>query len=563
LLFTGCISSSPVKSSLPTPPHSATTTPTFTDVTQEAGIRFKHTHGGIGKKYFVEMMGSGAAWFDYDNDGNLDLYLINGALLKPPNPPTAPPPTNVLYRNNGDGTFTDVTAQSGLGDVGYGMGVAVGDIDNDGDADVYVTNFGQNRLYLNNGNGTFTDGTARARVGNSGFSTSAAFVDYDRDGFLDLYVCRYVQYSIEHDIPCLNPAGEKQYCEVNAYDGADDILYHNNGDGTFTDVSTQVDITGKRGKGLAVTCFDYDDDGDTDIFVANDLSGNILWRNEGNGRFTDVALRAGVQVDLHGKPPAGMGADVGDYDHDGRLDLYISNYQLEPNLLFRNEGKGFFADKTGAAYLSEPTLPFLGFGLGFLDVDLDGNRDLFVANGHVMDDVQRFNPKISYAQTPQLFLNRGDGTFADISRTAGASFRVGRVGRGAAFGDYDNDGDVDVVVACNNGPAVLFRNDTPRKQHFLTLKLIGSQSNRDAVGARVEVITGNLKQVDEVRSGNSYLSRSDLRLNFGLGERKRVDTVRVRWLGGAVSEVGDVAADQFVTIVEGKGVMATQRAGNR
>jgi hypothetical protein len=556
----GCRSSQPPSSDLTRPssliPHPASLI--FSDASEQARINFRHTNGGFGKKYFPEMMGSGAAWFDYDNDGDLDLYLVNGQWLTV-HGSNHRQPANVLYRNNGDGIFTDVTSQSGLGDTGYGMGVGVGDYDNDGDADVYVTNFGTSRLYRNNGNGTFADVTEQARAGVKGFASSAAFLDYDKDGFLDLYVCRYVRYDIEHDIVCLNPAGKKQYCEINAYEGDDDVLFRNNGRGAFTDVSKQAGILGKRGRGLALVCGDFDNDGDTDIFVANDMSGNLFWRNNGNGTFSEDALTSGVQCDENGRPPAGMGADVADYDLDGDFDLHVSNYQFSPNLLFRNEGNGIFRDATAESGLSEPTVRFLGFGLGFYDFNLDGSPDIFVANGHVIDDVEQFNKDARYRQTPQLFLNDGQGKFKEVSRQAGAPFQVRRVGRGVAFGDYDNDGDVDFLMTVNNGKPVLFRNDirngTASVPSFLTIKLIGTKTHRDAVGSRVEVMSGQKRQIAEVRSGNSYLSHSDLRLNFGLGQQTKVDWVRVRWLSGKVQEFRDEKARQFLTVVEGKGIV--------
>jgi hypothetical protein len=523
--------------------------PVFSDVTESAGIAFTHYNGAFGKKLFPEIMGSGAAWLDGDGDGHQDLLLLTSASL--PGDPRPRVARNAYYRNRGDGTFEDRTAASGLAGGGYAMGVAVGDVDRDGDPDVYITHLGRDRFYRNRGDGTFEDRTAAAGLGHEGYGSSAVFFDYDNDGFLDLYVCNYVDLPEPLDrIVCRNPKGRPQYCDVHVYEGLPDVLYHNDGDGTFTEVTGPMGIGAKRGRGLAVVAGDVNDDGFQDLMVANDENPNFLWINEGGKRFREGAAEAGVAYDQRGEAIAGMGLDFGDVDGDGQLDLYESGFQSEPNVFFHRLAPGFFADHTGNLGIGEVTRNYLSFGLGFLDYDLDGWLDLFVTNGHVIDDVTEFNPTIPYEQNATLFRNTGGGRLADATAALGAFGKAKRVGRGVAFADYDNDGDVDFVVTHNHGPAVLVRNDQQTRRRWLGLKLVGEQSNREALGARVTLESGGFRQVREVRAGHSYLSSSDPRLFFGLGDRGGPLRVTVRWPGGK-TETREVAApDRYVTFHE-------------
>ncbi len=561
----------------------------FTDVAPSAGISFRHANGKTGRYYFLETVASGGGFIDYDGDGDLDVYLLNGAAI--PGFEPARPLSSVLYRNEGDGSFTDVTDQAGAGNVGgYGMGMAVADYDNDGDDDLFVTNYGENVLYRNEGDGTFRDVTAQAAVSvprNPTFSTSAAFLDYDRDGHLDLYVCAYVEFDFETNKRCVRD-GIQSYCGPDIYEGAADLLYRNDGDGTFTDVSAIAGIANPAGKGLGVVGGDYDGDGWTDIFVANDLTPDFLYRNNGDGTFTDVALLAGVAYGEDGVARAGMGVDFGDYDRDGAPDIYVTNFSLEPNSLHRNNGNGTFTETTFGAGVGNPTLLFLGFGTAFEDFDHDGWPDLFAANGHVIDNISLFDPTITYEQTNQLFLNDGNGRFTDVSDRAGAPFQVARVHRGAAFGDVDNDGDVDVLVTTVNDVPLLLRNDgvggrgarggaggngergalgasggggygaagAGGNPPSLLVSTEGVQSNRNGIGARVTVVTDAVRQMREVRSAYSYLAANDLRAHFGLGAHAGADTVLVDWPSGARDVATGVEGGQWITIREGAGIVS-------
>ncbi len=518
----------------------------FVDATKQAGITFKHVNGASDRKFYLETMGSGAAFLDYDNDDDLDLYIVNGAPL--PGFEAAAPPTNYLYQNTGDGTFTDVTATAGVGDTGYGMGCVAADYDNDGDADLYVTNFGENLLYRNNGDGTFTDVTAHAGVGNGEkWSSSCAFVDYDHDGNLDLYVVNYLDYDIAKDRDWYDPRGRRIYSNPQVYEGVSDTLYRNNGDGTFTDVTRQAGIYNNDGKGLGVTCGDYDNDGRIDIYVANDTTPNFLYRNIGEGRFVDIAPFAGAAYNEHGVAEGGMGVDFGDYNNDGALDIFVTNFSNETNTLYHNTADGALIDFTNIAGLGEISFLKLAFGTKFFDANNDGALDLFVANGHLYPTE---SDVLEYAQTDQLFINTGEGTFVNASNQSGEYFSIKKVGRGAAFGDYDNDGDTDIFVVNLNQEGVLLRNEGGSKHNWLMIKTVGTKSNRDGIGARVEVVTRSHSQMREVQAGASYLSGHDLRLLFGLGTETKAETVKITWSRGAEQTLTNVEANQLLIITE-------------
>ncbi len=532
-------------------PASATP-PKFTSVTKEAGIHFKHHDGARGQRYFIEPLGGGAAFLDYNNDKFQDIYFVNGAdlsLLPKGRLDRDEPPRNALYRNNGDGTFTDVARAAGVADIGYGMGCAVGDYNNDGFPDLYVTNFGANIFFRNNGDGTFTDVTTETGTGDTRWGTSCAFVDYDNDSFLDLYVTNYVKYTIESDQICMNK-GVRVYCDPRLYEGELDILYHNNGDGTFTDVTEFASFSGATGRGLALAWGDYDDDSDMDVYIANDADQNFLYRNDGDGTFTDVSLTAGVGFSEDGEPENGMGVDFGDYDNDGRLDLIVTNFQGQTNTLYHNEGHGLFSEVSYASKIGTMSLPYLAWGVSFCDYDNDGYQDLFVANGHLDENVQAFNPTGFYQQPNLLFRNNRDGTFDEVGVNSGFGIRLEKVSRGFAYSDYDNDGDLDLLVTNLRGSPDLLENRGGQNT-WLTLKLVGTRSNRDAIGARVKVTTGNLIQIREVRSGSSYLSQNDMRLHFGLGKHRRIDSIEFRWPSGLQERLEEVEVNQALTLVEG------------
>ena len=518
----------------------------FVDVTTEAGITFKHVNGASDRKFYLETMGSGAAFLDYDNDGDLDLYIVNGAPL--PGFESATPPANILYQNDGDGRFIDVTAAAGVGDTGYGMGCVAADYDNDGDADLYVTNFGANLLYQNNGDGTFTDVTTHAGVdGGDKWSSSCAFVDYDHDGKLDLYVVNYLDYDIAGDRDWHDPRGQRVYANPQVYPGVSDILYRSNGDGTFSDVTRQAGVYNNDGKGLGVTCGDYDNDGRIDIYVANDTTPNFLYRNVGDGRFVDIGPFAGAAYNEHGVAEGGMGVDFGDYNNDGSLDIFVTNFSNETNTLYHNTTDGALIDFSNIAGLGEVSFLKLAFGTKFFDADNDGALDLFAANGHLYPTE---SDALEYAQTDQLFINTGEGTFVDLSEESGEYFSIKRVGRGATFGDYDNDGDTDIFVVNLNQKGVLLRNEGGNRHNWLMIKTVGVKSNRDGIGARVEVATRSHSQIREVQAGSSYLSGHDLRLIFGLGTETKAETIRITWPSGVQQTLTDVEANQLIFINE-------------
>jgi hypothetical protein len=518
----------------------------FVDITQSAKIAFKHENGASAEKLMVETFGSGVAWLDYDNDGFLDLFFANGANLSA----GKPSPGNVLLRNTGKGTFVDVTQSAGVkGNGGFSTGVAVGDYDNDGFLDLYVTGYGANTLYHNNGNGTFTDVTAKAGVKGGGWSSSAGFFDYDRDGHLDLYVVRYLDYDVKENVYCgYQKPGYRMYCDPRGFDGVPDLLYRNNGDGTFTDVSKKAGIANPAGKGLGVAFGDFDNDGWPDIFVANDLVRNFLYRNNGDGTFTDLAYSAGVGYDPNGNPRAGMGTEFADFDGDGWLDLFVTNFSEELNALFRNRGDLTFEEVSEQVGLESGFLP-LGFGTKLFDFDNDGDIDIYVTNGHVVDNVQLYNPRLSYMQTDLLYANEG-GRFRDVSAVSGPAFQIKHVGRGAATGDFDNDGDLDIIVSNCGQPPMLIRNDGGNRNHWIAIKARGRESNSFGVGSRVKVEAGGKTQIKEIYSAGSYLSGSDLRLYFGLGGERKIKQIEILWPSGKKQILNDVAADQVLSLDE-------------
>jgi enediyne biosynthesis protein E4 len=519
----------------------------FIDVTAKSGIAFTHKSGASPTKYMVETFGSGVAWIDYDNDGYPDLFLVNGA----------PGSTNALYHNNTDGTFTNVTARAGVGGETrtptlFRTGVAVGDFDNDGDLDLYVTAFGPNTLYRNNGDGTFTDVTQGAGVAGppTEWSTSTGFFDFDRDGDLDLFVVNYLDYRMEDNPYCGDPAeGRRMYCHPTQFDGRADRLYRNNGNGTFTDISTPAGIANPAGKGLGLTFCDYDRDGDTDVYVANDTVRNFLYRNNGDGTFADVAYGAGVGFDPNGKPRAGMGVDCADVDGNGFPDIFVTNFSEELNALFLNRGDGIFEEVTEKAGLGSGFIP-LGFGTKLYDLDNDGDLDIHVTNGHVIDNVSLFQPKLTYAQRDLLYENDGKGHFKDISADAGAALQPMRVGRGLAVADFDNDGNLDVAISSVGRPAVLLKNQGVRAGNWIIIRAEGTKSNRFGLGAAVQVRTALGTQVREINNVASYESSNDIRLHIGVGTAKVIASIEVRWPSGTKQRLTDVPVNQIVTIKE-------------
>lgn len=521
----------------------------FRDVAGEGALDFIHDHGGSGEKFYPETMGSGCALFDYDNDGDLDIYLLQGAPL--PGWDKEKPLYNKLYRNDGD-SWTDVTAGSGLGDKSYGIGCAAADYDNDGDTDLYVTNFGSDILYRNNGDGTFADVTRLSKIDNPLWSASAAFFDADNDGWLDLYVVNYVEFSLDNNPWCGDRvSGKRAYCDPDVFEGIPDLFYHNNGDGTFSDMSNVAGIAAERGKGLGVVPTDYDNDGDIDIYVANDKVMNLMFINDGTGTFTEDALFSGVGFNENGQAEAGMGVDWGDYNRDGWLDLFVTNFSGESNTLYMNEKNGFFTDATFSAGLGQASLDLLGFGTRFVDLDLDGWLDIFVANGHVIDNIADFNRDYTHAQRKQVFMNNRDGTFSDVTDSLGGDLLVPSVGRGTAFGDIDNDGDTDVVISNNNGAANLLINEGTPMNNWIGLHLEGRTFNRDAIGARVMVKSASGSQIATVNPAASYLASNDKRLVFGLGDDSVVDQIMVQWPGGGADRFEKIEPNSYYHILPG------------
>jgi enediyne biosynthesis protein E4 len=522
------------------------------DVTARAGLQFRHNNGAYGGKLLPETLGSGCAFLDYDADGWQDILLVNSMDWPGHKRQRS---TLRLYRNNRNGTFTDVTRAAGLDVEVYGMGVAVGDVNNDGFPDIFVTCVGQNRLFRNTGKGTFVDATERSGLDRrEAFSTSAMWLDFDRDGFLDLFVCNYVRWSAEHDVFCSLDGKQKSYCTPEAYRGETCWLFRNRGNGTFDDVTATCGIFDSSSKSLGVALIDQDEDGWPDIFVANDTQPNKLYRNQRNGKFKDVALDAGVALSDDGKARAGMGVDAADFDNSGRAGLAVTNFEGEMIGLYRAQEAGRYQDVATPAGVGFPSRARLGFGCVFADVDLDGRLDLIVANGHIDDTVRNIRGNVGHAQAPQLFRNQGGGIFRDVSSTAGDGFAQPRVGRGLACGDFDRDGDVDLLMTTNDGPAVLLRNDHGAGNRSLRFKLVGTKSNRDAIGAVVRVFHGGDSQTRMVKSGSSYLSQSELPVTFGVGRRDRVDRVVVTWPSGRTEEFANLAAGKTYECVEGKGI---------
>jgi hypothetical protein len=519
------------------------------DVIRETGITFVHTDGSSGKRYILETITAGLALFDYDNDGDIDIYFLNGEPLK--GAKSDAPPKNALYRNEGNWKFTDVTEKARVGDTGYGLGVVVGDYDNDGDPDIYLNNYGPNVLYRNNGDGTFTDVTKQAGVVN-GFNTGAGtcFLDIDKDGDLDLYVSNYIDFSYDKHVTT-TASGFPIYVGPAFFPAVPDTLYRNNGDGTFTDVSKSSGIAERASFGMGMVCGDYDNDGDTDVFVANDGDGNFLFENDGTGKFEDMGLIYGVAYDIHGDEQGSMGANFGDYDNDGLFDLYVTSYQTQLATLYRNLGDGLFEDVTRLTSAGDGTVPNVTWGNSFVDFDNDGDRDIFVACGHLLDNIDLFDDSTTYFETNVLLMNTGDGKFINVSDKSGDGMKVKLSSRGAGFDDLDNDGDVDVVILNSRREPTILRNDSPSKGHWLQVRLRGVKTNRDGVGARVKVVAGDLTLYDEVHSGRGYQSHYGTRLHFGLGFREKVDRIEVRWIGGAVDVLKDISVERLLTITEG------------
>jgi enediyne biosynthesis protein E4 len=514
----------------------------FTDVAAAAGLVFTHDRGGTPEHQLPETMGSGVAWLDYDNDGWMDLYVVQSGPFPESGSPRA---QDRLFHNNGDGTFTDVTAKAGLKDTAYGMGVIAADYDNDGYTDLFVTNFGHNVLYHNNGDGTFTDVTAKAGVAGSGWSTSAAFADFDGDGLLDLFVVRYVDYSVEKNYFCGDVrSGRREYCSPKIYPPVHNLLYHNNGNGTFTDVSQSSGIAATLGKGLGVVVADFDDDGKPDIYVANDTTMNFLFHNLGNNKFEDVSVMSGAALNAAGRPYGGMGVNAGDLAGEGRMDIVVANFEAEWNSYYHNLGSAVFEDRSGPSGFGPPAFKFSGFGLNLLDAANAGHLDAFIANGHVSEAPPMEG--VTYAERPFLMWNDGKGHF--VEKGCGDPFRRELVGRGSAVADYDNDGDLDIAVSNSGGPLELLRNDG-KHGDWIGFMLRGRKSNRQGIGARLTLTTDAGKQVRESRAGDSYLSSSDPRIHFGLGgAAPRVLTIR--WPSGIVQEVRDLKPGRYQTIEE-------------
>ena len=521
------------------------------EVTSPAGLVFQHTTGAFGAKYLPETLGAGCAFLDYDADGWQDILLVNGCSWPGHGGRRS---TLKLYRNNRNGTFTDVTAQAGLDVEMYGMGVAVGDYDNDGFPDIFITCVGQNRLFRNLGNGRFADVTVPSGLGNrTGFSTSALWFDYDRDGRLDLFVCNYVRWSPATDVVC-SDGNQRGYCTPEAYRGETCWLFRNRGNGTFEDVTATSGLFDASSKSLGVAMIDEDGSGWPDLFVANDTQPNKLYRNQRNGRFKEVGMERGVAFSPDGKARAGMGVDVGWIDGSGRPAIAVTNFDREMLALFEARGTGAWDDRALLSGVGAPTRHTLGFGCAFADLDLDGALDLVVVNGHINDAVRDMGGPAGYAQPPHLFQNNGTGTFRDVAGQVGEGFAAPKVARGLACGDFDNDGDIDLLVTTNGGPARLYRNDQLAGHRSLRLRLVGTASNRDAIGATVRLVAGGVEQRRLVKSGSSYLSQSELPVTFGVGRRDRVERVIVQWPGGRVEDFSGLATGRAYRIVEGRGV---------
>jgi enediyne biosynthesis protein E4 len=525
----------------------------FADITSQAGIHFTHNNGAFGKKWLPETMGPGCAFIDYDNDGYPDILLINGEDW--PGHSHLGATTPKLYHNNGNGTFTDVTQKAGLAIPMFGMGVAIGDFDNDGYDDIFITALGQSHLFHNNGNGTFTDVTKAAGLwGPNEFSTSAAWVDYDRDGKLDLVVANYVQWTEQTDLYCTLDGAHKSYCTPESYKGTSVRLWHNLGDGKFEDATQKAGLADPTSKSLGITILDYNGDGWPDILIANDTQPNKLYVNKKDGTFEERGVPAGIAFSEDGVARAGMGVDAADYDRSGHPSVIITNFANQMLSLYHNEGNGLFVDEAPQSEVGRATLVTLGFGCFFFDYDNDGWPDIFVADGHIEDAIEKVQKRVSYAEPAHLFRNLGAGKFQEVTPQMGKAFAAPRVARGAAYADIDNDGFLDLLVTTNGGPAVLFR-DEGGTNHSFRVKLVGTKSNRDGIGAVVRVTSNNGKdaQTKMLRSGSSYLSQSELVLTFGLGAQTTADTVEIQWPSGQVDKFLNVKSGQTITFEEGKG----------
>ncbi len=526
----------------------------FLDVTDQTKIAFKHDIGFSGKYHIAETVCAGLASFDYDNDGDIDLYFLNSAS------PKGAPQRNALYRNDGNWRFTDVTSAAGVGDTGFGLGVAAADYDNDSDQDLYLNNHGPNVLYRNNGDGTFTDVTTAAGVGNGDqVGAGTNFLDIEGDGDVDLYVSNYV---LCPDLKTFQTtrAGHPAYLGPAAaiYKNTRDTLYRNNGDGTFTDITDPSGVGAHQGAGMGTICGDIDDDQDTDIIIANDMTGNFLFLNDGQGRFEESGLIAAIAYDQHGEEQGSMGTELGDYDSDGKLDLYVTAYQDQWGPFYRNLGDGFFEDVTMETGAGAGTVASVTWGSGLVDFDQDGYRDLFVACGHLQPNVESYDDRTTYNQFNKLYRNDGKGKLVDVSQQSGPGMLVKRSSRGAAFEDFDNDGDVDIAILNSGQEPTLLKNDSPQQGHWLQIRLRGTKTNRDGVGARVKVVAGDLTLIDEVHSGRGYQSHHGSRLYFGLGDHERIDRIEVRWIGGGTEVFKDIRADQLVPLVEGQSETSVQ-----
>lgn len=534
----------------------------FTDITEQAGIHFKYNNGAFGKKYLPETMGPGACFIDYDNDGWQDILLVNS--MDWPGHKSGKS-TPALYHNNKDGTFTDVTREAGLAIESYGLGCAIGDYDNDGYDDIYITAVGSNHLFRNLGNGKFADVTAKAGLADPGFSTSAVWFDYDNDGKLDLFVAHYVDWSIEKDQFCALDGEHKSYCTPQVYKGESSTLFHNRGNGTFENVTQRAGLLDPAGKALGVALIDYDNDGWMDLFVATDTEPNKLYRNNRDGTFTDVALAAGVAYSESGKARAGMGTDAADYDNSGRQGLVVGNFTNEGMSLYHNDGSGLFIDQAPSTGISKMSSQSLTFGSFFFDYDLDGFLDILAVNGHVADDISVVQPNVKYAEPPHLFRNRGS-QFEEVTAKLGEALQQPIVGRGAAYADIDNDGDLDLVITNNKGNIKLLRNDNGNQNDLLRVRTIGTRSNRDGIGAKLFLSTAKgVHLFQMVKSGSSYLSQSELPVTFGLGkpEPGRMVDLQIVWPDGKKDSIPNIKANQFITVKEGQGIVSAQEIAFR
>ncbi|HEX4486556.1 MAG TPA: CRTAC1 family protein [Terriglobales bacterium] len=530
----------------------------FTDITAQAGIHFKHNSGAFGKKYLPETMGSGVCFLDYDNDGWQDILLVNSMDWPGHSTGKSYP---ALYHNNKDGTFTDVTKQAGLAIEMYGQGCAVADYDNDGNPDIYITTLGTNHLFHNLGHGKFADVTAKAGVGDAGFSSSAVWLDYDKDGKLDLFVAHYIDWSIAADQYCTLDNKNKSYCTPQTYKGQSASLFHNKGDGTFENVTQKAGLADPTSKSLGIALLDYDNDGWLDLFVTNDTEPNKLYHNNHNGTFTDVAVAAGIAYSEAGTVRAGMGTDSVDYDNSGFPGLLIGNFTNEGMALYHNDGSGLFTDDAQTTGIARISTRSLTFGTFFFDYDLDGLPDILAINGHVSDDISVVQPNVRYAQAPHLFRNLGRKKFEEVTSKMGSALQKPVVGRGAAYADIDNDGDLDVVIMANNGTARLLRNDNANQNDVIRVKTVGTRSNRDGIGAKVTLRTSNGLKISElVKTGSSYLSQSELPLTFGLGKPQEGKTagLTIEWPSGKKDSVPNIKPNQFLTVKEGKGIISSQ-----